>query len=255
MSNVIKSQLNGQSNEKIIPIQLVKPRLEQNTQIHNEPEPDLYSEIINKAKAEAEEIIAAAKRKAQQIQAQLDLQKQALAEEREQVLHEANKCGFEQGFAEGEKQGFQKVTSLLEQARGIVQAAEKDYHQHIAKAEATILAIGMKAAEKILHIELENNPECFQNIVKDAIKEAKKYKKIYIRIHPDYYPFLVDKKNELVPGYFQFEEVYLYPDEKLAKTDCIIETEGERIEAGVDTQFQELKEKLFELYTRDHDET
>ena len=255
MSNVIKSRLNGQTSEKVIPIQLVKPRLEQTVHVHPEPEPDVYSEYINKAKAEAEEIIAAAKREAQQIQEQLDLERQALAEKREQVLQKAEKLGFEQGFAEGEKQGFQKVTSLLEQARGIVQAAEKDYHQHIAKAEATILAIGMKAAEKILHIELENNPECFQNIVKDAIKEAKKYKKVYIRIHPDYYPFLVDKKNELVPGYFQFEEVYLYPDEKLAKTDCIIETEGERIEAGVDTQFQELKEKLFELYTRDHDET
>lgn len=255
LSNVIKNTVRHIDDEKIIPIQLIHPRDEAETSNHPSPKSNENGEIIANAREEARKIIEQARHEAEMIRKTLEEEKEALAEKKMRVMQEAEEKGYAAGLARGEEAGYEQVTSLLEKARSLVAVAEADYRKTIARAEQTILAIGLAAAEKILHTELAENPEQFLSLVQGAIKEATNYKTIYVYVHPDHYPFLVEKKDELLPRYFHFAELYIYPDEKLQLTDCIIETEGERIVAGVDTQLEELKIQLFDLFTGDADES
>ncbi len=255
LSNVIKNTVFPIDDEQIIPIQLIRPR--DKTGINNQktPEPANNGKIIAEAEAKAQEIIEKARLEAERIRNRIELERQALAMEKKQVFQEAEKRGYEAGFAKGEQAGYKQVTDLIEKACAIVKAAEVDYQQTIARADQTILAIALAAAEKILHAELAAHPERFHSLVQEAIKEAAKYQTIYVHVHPELYPILVEKKDELLPRYFHLKQMYIYPDEKLEPTDCIIETEGERIIAGVDAQLAELKTKLYELFSRDTDAT
>lgn len=255
LSNVIKNTVFPIDDEQIIPIQLIRPREKMVINNQKTLEPANNGKIIAEAEAKAQEIIEKARLEAERIRKQIEQEQQALALEKTQVLQEAEKLGYEAGFAQGEQAGYKQVTDLIEKARAIVKAAEDDYQQTIARADHTILAIGLAAAEKILHAELDAHPERFHSLVQDAIKEAAKYQTIYVHVHPELYPILVEKKDELMPRYFHLKQLYIYPDEKLEPTDCIIETEGERIVAGVDAQLAELKTKLFELISRDTDES
>lgn len=255
LSNVIKNTVFPIDDEQIIPIQLIQPREKMVINNQKTLEPANNGKIIAEAEAKAQEIIEKARLEAERIRKQIEQEQQALALEKTQVLQEAEKLGYEAGFAQGEQAGYKQVTDLIEKARAIVKAAEDDYQQTIARADHTILAIGLAAAEKILHAELDAHPERFHSLVQDAIKEAAKYQTIYVHVHPELYPILVEKKDELMPRYFHLKQLYIYPDEKLEPTDCIIETEGERIVAGVDAQLAELKTKLFELISRDTDES
>ena len=42
-------------------------------------------------------------------------------------------------------------------------------------------------------------------------------------------------------------DFYIYPDDELEETSCIIESENGRIDASVDSQLEEIKIKLFEM--------
>ena len=54
-----------------------------------------------------------------------------------------------------------------------------------------------------------------------------------------------------MPPYLTETEMYIYPDNDLAENACIIDTDGERIDASVDSQLHELKTKLFERFHGD----
>lgn len=42
-------------------------------------------------------------------------------------------------------------------------------------------------------------------------------------------------------------DFYIYPDEELSEMDCIIESANGRIDASIDSQLEEIKNKLIEL--------
>jgi flagellar assembly protein FliH len=42
-------------------------------------------------------------------------------------------------------------------------------------------------------------------------------------------------------------ELYIFPDDELEESSCIIESENGRMDASVDSQLQEIKVKLTEL--------
>src|SRR5690606_25797646 len=115
--------------------------------------------------------------------------------------------------------------------------------------EQTILSIGFKVAEKILHNQLNRDPEAILPLVRDAVFEAKEYHEIHIYIHPSKYPLLVEEKDELFAPLTQEKQMFIYPSPELPETGCIIETDGGRIDAGIDSQFQELKAKLFAIFS------
>ncbi|UFU01024.1 flagellar assembly protein FliH [Radiobacillus kanasensis] len=194
---------------------------------------------LDQAKQEAQAIIDQARQ-------QIELEKQQWTEERQHLEEAAKEQGFQEGFQQGEQAGRQEYEMHMEQAREIIQIAQDDAKSTVLQSEETILHLGLKAAERILHQEIEQ-PEQYLSIVKAVLHEVKGQTKVAIYTNPDQYPLILSNKEELKNIVQENVELAVYPDEGLSIGSCIIESPFGRIDAGIESQLHELRNKLFDI--------
>ena len=215
------------------------------------PTPILFDEkaqsIIANAQREAEEIILGARQEAELIRQQLDEQIQTFEMDKQRIAAEAHESGFAAGLEEGREKGYMQYHEVIQSARAVVDSAKKDYRTHVESSEREILEIGIKVAQKILGKTMEENEEDFLNIVRRALKEARENQEVQLHVHPIHYDFLLTNKEELKMLFPKEVDLFIYPDDELAESSCIIESINGRIDASIDSQLEEIKRKLIEM--------
>ncbi|MBT2642617.1 flagellar assembly protein FliH [Bacillus sp. ISL-41] len=253
LSRLIKSQYTSilPAEKKVISIRM----LEASNQ-HDDPQVFTHTEderrrILDNAAAEADNIVSRAIEEAEQIRQQIYTEKQEWEQQSSLLAEESRQLGFEQGYQEGKNQGYADYRQTILFAQETVEAAKRDYQNHIESSEKVILDLGVKIAGKILGEKLAA-AEGFLALVKRALKNSRDYKDIQLHVHPKHYQDLLAQKEELIAIFPKDIDFYIYPDDELEETSCIIESENGRIDASVDSQLEEIKLKLFEMLESEH---
>lgn len=243
LSRLIKSSLaKEQTNEKIISIKYVNNF--QNTDMHSDED---YKKIVDKANLEAAAILETAEKEAAALRELLQQEKDNWQTEKNFLIEEAHREGYQAGIQEGQHAGYSEYAELLEQAKSIIEASRLDYENYINSAETEILELGMKVAEKVVQTSITENKEHFLQLVKKVLKETRDQKEIQLHVNPIHYQYLLSEKDELLALFPIKPSLFIFPDESTAENDCIIETANGRIEASVDTQLLMIKQKLLDL--------
>ncbi|WP_158555936.1 flagellar assembly protein FliH [Peribacillus glennii] len=204
--------------------------------------------LIEKASIDAEAMVREATRKAEQIVGHAEESRRHFEEvEKPQMVQEAREQGFNEGLETGRKKGYEEWAETLEYAKQIVSASKNDYQSHIEESERTILELGIKVAERIIGNKMQDSGEVYLSLVKQAIKEARDYLDVEIHVHPDHYEYILSQKEELMSIFPKDAGLYIYPDQELPAKGCIIESAHGRIDASVDSQLDEIKQKLVEM--------
>ncbi|MBS8263459.1 flagellar assembly protein FliH [Mesobacillus boroniphilus] len=248
LSRLIKSQFTSTlpTEKKVISIRLLEASNQQEVpQVFTHTE-DERRRILDEAAIEADNMLSRAREEAEQIRQQIHLEKQEWEHERSLLAEESRQLGFEQGYQEGRNQGYEEYRQTIMFAQETVDAAKRDYQSHIDSSEKVILDIGVKIAGKILGEKLAAD-EGFLTLVKRALKNSRDYKDIQLHVHPKHYQDLLAQKEELIAIFPKDIDFYIYPDDELEETSCIIESENGRVDASVDSQLEEIKNKLFEM--------
>jgi len=204
--------------------------------------------ILQTAKKEAEAIKQEAKIYYESVQQQILQEKEEWHSEREHLKELARKEGYEIGLQQGKEEGLKQFSQTINHAHEIVETANRDFYKLIEEADETILLIGIKVAERILSERLNENREQFVPLVKQAIREVREHSEVKICVHPRYYETVVEKRDELRLVFNREIDIFIYPDDQLPENGCVIESSYGRIDAGIDTQLQQLKEKLLERF-------
>ena len=221
------------------------------------PEPDMddpiqepiknTDEILNKARMEAELIRKQAKTEADALYAKIQQERDGWSREKQELTRKAQEEGYFAGWEEGKGQGYAEYAELINEARQIIISAKKEYTAYLDASEKIILYLGMKTAEKILAIKLSEDPESFLSLVKRALKEAKEFRTVQVQVHPNQYEYLRSQKDELLAVFSHETNLIIFPEADLPQNSCVIESGNGRIDASIDTQLSEIKQKLTEL--------
>ena len=265
LSKVIKSQFTRKESAQKRVISLKPLSLQTDTHLEpidekNEEEHSIdlkeiefkANEILENANQQAEAIKKEAENFYQDVLQQIDQEKQSWNEEKQYLIRQAEKEGFEKGFYEGKQQGFHEYKQLIEDAKKIIDLSQSDYQKHIENAEFTILQLGVKTAEKILAMTLDQDHEYFMNIVQKVIREVRDHSDIKLHVHPKYFELVIARKDELQALFHNpTSELYIFPDDEIEPDSCIVESSFGRIDASIDSQLIEIKKKLLELLEED----
>lgn len=250
MSKVIKSNhtlpLKAPHKLTIKSVQIVQQKEVADEQNNLEP-----SQLLHNAYQEAEKIINEAMEQKKEILSQIQKEKEAWNEEKQSLMEEAQKTGYQDGFQKGKEDGYKQYENVVKQAEQLIHHSKKDYQKKLEQSEETIIKIAMKAAEKILAKKLEDDDELFLAIVREVIHEVKEYPEVKIYVHPDKYAYLLDQKDELKELFTTNVELYIFPDHHLKQNGIYVESPFGKIDASVDTQLEQLKTKLLNLVRED----
>lgn len=216
-------------------------------------------ESILTLKKEAEQLYKQAEAKLKQTEAdienmivqarkQIESEKKQWEQERHQLIEQAKKQGFEAGFEEGESRAHQQYQQIIDETRSIIDLARQEYENKLSDSEMDILDIALKAAEKIIHLKLSDQPELFINIVKSAIEEVRQMPQVNVYVHPSQYDSVMEFKQELQTIVDGNGNLSIYPKHDITENSCLIESPFGKIDASIDTQLRELKSRLFRMF-------
>lgn len=249
LSNVIKSSLIEPKNHQKRVIGLKSLQTSGN-KLPSQQLPDsefLTQKLLDDAKEQADKIVQDAISYSNSLRQQVIVEKQNWEEEKQALFTKSSAEGFQTGLVEGREQGYQEYTSLLAEARQIIDASKHDYNQYLESSEEVIVKLAMTVAEKIIGVHLSENPDDFVYLTKNALKEVKEHSDITIQVHPLFYQVVVQRKEELSTVLNKETDLFIYPNEELNEQDCVIESSFGKVNASVDTQLSEIKEKLLSL--------
>jgi flagellar assembly protein FliH len=248
LSSIIKSQFTKDYTVREKTIQIKRfasiASNEQDEQVHQEQKAD---RTIQQALAKAEAIEQQAQSMMLQAKNQIDAEKQQWEEEKRRMAEDAKQKGYEEGLRQGKQEGLQAYQSLVAEAQEMIDLTKKDYYSYIQSSEEVILNLGFEIAEKIIGQQLEEDREKFLSLVKTAIKEVREHREIHLFVSTCYYSVVHERKEELLSLLNGEMNLFIYPDEELAETACVIESSFGRIDASVDSQLDEIKRRLLEL--------
>ncbi|KQL19114.1 flagellar assembly protein FliH [Cytobacillus solani] len=237
-----------QSEKKIISIKVFDPLNQREepefTSIDTEK---LIQTMLHEAEMQAESIVSHAQHEAENLRKQIEDERIAFEIEKAEIAELARNTGFTQGLEEGRRQGYHEFHEIIQSAKDVVESAKRDYRMHVDSSEKTILELGLKVAGKILGKTLKDKEEEFLSVVKRALKEARDNKEVQLHVHPVQYDFLLANKEEIMALFPKDIDFYIYPNDDLSETSCLIESENGRIDASIDSQLEEIKQKLIEL--------
>lgn len=202
---------------------------------------------IQEAKDELDSIFKQKEQLIVDTENQIEQARKDWEQERNLLVQQAKEEGYQAGFEQGKMESLEQFNHLLEQANSIIIASKKDYQSTVEKSEDTILSLAVQVAEKIMKQVVENHPESFLPIVKEAINSIKDQRELSIYLHPDNYEYVLSQKSELERVVDSKTDLSLYINESLEIGSCVIEYPFGKIDASIDTQLHQIKQVLHEI--------
>ncbi|WP_338594897.1 flagellar assembly protein FliH [Bacillus safensis] len=247
MSRIIKHETSviPEQGRQTIPLQQVEFKRE-----HHEEE--LVNEtkasqlVLSDAEDQARRILEQANSELEKTMAEINQRRTDFEEERIQLIEEAKQAGYQDGFQKGEADANLQYQAILDQANDIAGLARQDYEEKIESSAEQIVELAFELAKRVWNAAEETKDQ-FLALVKQVISEVKEYDDISIYVAPEHYEHVMEYKDELIRILQKDTHLAIYSDEKAPKGTCYVETSFGKVEASVDTQLNQLKEKLLEV--------
>ncbi|MDW7651569.1 MAG: FliH/SctL family protein [Bacillota bacterium] len=198
---------------------------------------DRAAEIVSAARHQAEELLAAAQKESGEILKQAEMKILALEED-------ATKNGYDTGYLEGMAQGQREGNRLRHEGEVLLQEARQLRDGMLERVEPQVVELAVCIAEKLVGLQLGQEPETVVAIVRDALRQVREAGEILIRIHPEDLPLCREKLPDLQAELRENSSLNLFADSTLKRGGCRVETSGAVIECLLDERFARLREVL-----------
>lgn len=165
------------------------------------------------------------------------LEAEAGAKRREQ---EARQAGLREGEAAGRKQAMDQIQPVLNKlAQSIAEVtALRPKLRH--DAESDVIKLATAIARKILHREMQADPEALSALVHVAMEKIRVHELVRVRVHPQHQAAVQQVLTRVLLG----AQVELQGDPRLQAGGVIIETTRGNFDASVETQLREIERGL-----------
>ncbi len=167
----------------------------------------------------------------ERVEAQIAAYKADVAAECEKLKDQAQREGFEEGFAAW----MDKVAELEQQIQQSSRATEK-----------LILPVALQTARKIVGRELEISQTAIADIVATKLRAVSQHKRVTVFVNPREYEKVDKQRPKLKELFERLETFSIRPRDDVKPGGCIIETESGIINAQLDSQW-DIIEQAFQI--------
>lgn len=206
------------------------------TPVYDGPSPE---ELLEDARAEAEEIKAAARREAETL--------------RVQALEEGRRAGYDDGFAKGHAEASLEVEKAEQRTREAIQETEalretlrREYEEKLQEMEPMVIDELTAIYDHVFEAGLKEHGEIIFHLLDTALHRIDSGREFIVRVSQADYEYInLHKENLLVgmPGV----RMDLVADVMMKRGECMIETGGGLFDCSIDVELRELRRRIHAL--------
>jgi flagellar biosynthesis/type III secretory pathway protein FliH len=161
-------------------------------------------------------------------------------------VEEIKEKAFQDGFAEGQKVGFESgikkvdtVINSLYQALVQLQNIRIEIHQELEKEMAQL---ALAIAKKIVCHEVKTTQETVVCVAREALSRVENPGEIRIKLNPEDLQFINDTQSQLSQLLHNVDHIRFEGADSIQRGGCLIETDRGDIDARIEKQFQAIEE-------------
>lgn len=188
--------------------------------------------------------LAAAEAKAQQLV--LDARQEAariLADAQAQAT-KWRQDAYQGGYLEGQESAQAEWEARLKQAADLLNGSIEARHALFTQSEGEVVRLAIEIARKVVHKELELDPQLVAGMAKEALKHLGSRTHIRIHLNPNDIPVLEARMKELTP---LAREIELVADDGITPGGCLVEGSSGRVDARIETQIATIEAGLLSV--------
>ena len=196
-------------------------------------------ELVEAAKAEIEEMKAAAKAEAEAI--------------RKQAADEGRQAGYEDGFAEGHETALQEVEKAEQRVKQQIQETEalreelrREYERKLQEMEPMVIDELTAIYDHVFAAGLKEKKEIIFHLLDTTLHRIDSGREFIVRVSQADYEYINTRKEELLAG-MPGVRMDLVADVTMKRGEGMIETGGGLFDCSIDVEMQELKHRLHML--------
>jgi flagellar assembly protein FliH len=163
----------------------------------------------------------------------------------ERRTQEIERDAYSQGFAQGEKDGFdygqKSVQVVKSQLERIAQNMEALPAKILQDYRDWLIRTSIRIARQIVNREVQTSPEIVADTVSALIEEAEEHSMLTVYLNPNDLE-IVEKRAELILT--KGKHFALKADRHLERGGCRIESAVQLLDASIATVFENLEKKL-----------
>jgi flagellar assembly protein FliH len=158
------------------------------------------------------------------------------------------KSAFENGLRQGEKSGAAMAERKIEElsrrhAESILEIGRLKSMLY-AQVEREVARLAIEVAKKIVHREIQADPEIIQTLVHVALSHVNEKTPVAVHVNPADYEFISKRQSEL--SLAESRNISIASDKSIERGGCLIETEYGDIDARLEEKFREVERAFFE---------
>ena len=182
--------------------------------------------LVEDAKREADELLAAAQEKAEGV--------------RNMAYEQGQKSGYEDGYSKAMAEAEELKEQLREEARNL----ELDYNQRLEEMEPVLLDKILEVLDGALAIKLSEEKEILLYLLKKNMGQMGSSECFFIRASTEDIEMLRENRALFMRGLGPDTRLDFIEDASYAPGMCQLETDGGVFDCSLDTQFHTLKKNL-----------
>ncbi len=160
------------------------------------------------------------------------------------------KAAYENGFLQGEKAGMeiaeQKAEVVMGRYAESILELSKFKSSLYAQVEREVVKLAVAVAKKIIHREIQADPDIIQTLVRVALSHVAEKSAVTVHLNPVDYNYLLERRAELSQS--EGRDISLLADKSVERGGCLIQTECGDIDARIEEKFREVGHAFFEDY-------
>jgi len=217
--------------------------------------------LQTRAQEEAAALLESAREEAEKLRREAGEEREKILEEaekeRERIREEAYTAGFEEGLRSGREEAAAEYSEKLaaaeqirkeaeEEGARLREQAEAERRTRIQESEGEILKLAVEIAEKIITERIEETPDAWMKMVKNAVERVAGAKEVIVRVAPEDEEFVVLQLGTVREILSESPPVQVLADSTLKKGDFVLQTDLGQIDGRIKEQLKRIAQALQE---------
>lgn len=245
--NLIKGKNASVNGDKSIKTQYVEINNEENVMVKSAEENMLKSyellgsNIIRKARNDAEKIVVEAMQKAKEIE------KEAYEKGYMQGKTNGYEDGSKEGYSKAIQEGNAEISQVIDKAHLILANVQIEYDKYMALKKREILELALEMAKVISAKEFEKD-DSLLNLIEPIMEEAKGEENIIIRCNGNYIDSIKERVSYWKNAYAIKGEIFVLEDPIMDLGKAVIEKNTGRTIVDMDIALERIEAVLKEQF-------
>ena len=167
-------------------------------------------------------------------------------QEANMMMNKAVMDGYQKGFASAKSEINLLISKVKQNSENLIGETKQKTDSIFNEFESNAMEISLEIAKKVLDVELDRNDSAIVSVIKNAVGKIKNEAQAKVILHEEDLQKIENTEAFITLKEQNKENLQFSSDKNMKKGDVLIHTEGEIIDAGVNSQFINIKNAVLQ---------